>query len=112
VDNVTGTGFVHIAPGHGLEDYQLGSEHGLPVYSPVDDDGRFAHTNDLPADQQMPAEMIGKSILEKHGQSEANEAVLHELRALKSSLHHVNYLHRYSHCWRRKNSVIVRAMDC
>src|SRR5439155_14173370 len=35
VDNVTGTGFVHIAPGHGLEDYQLGSKHGLPIYSPV-----------------------------------------------------------------------------
>ena len=76
----TGTGFVHVAPGHGLEDYRLGSQHGLPIYSPVDDDGCFAHTNDLPADQQMPAAMLGKAILEKHGKSEANEAVLHELR--------------------------------
>src|SRR5436190_1736840 len=75
VDNVTGTGFVHIAPGHGLEDYQLGTEHGLPIYSPVDDDGRFALTNDLPADQQMPAEMICKASHEKHGKSEANEPV-------------------------------------
>src|SRR5438093_4556384 len=38
VANDTGTGFVHIAPGHGLEDYQLGLAHGLPIYSPVDDD--------------------------------------------------------------------------
>ncbi|HEY9173912.1 MAG TPA: class I tRNA ligase family protein, partial [Verrucomicrobiae bacterium] len=80
VDNVTGTGFVHIAPGHGMDDYHLGMANNLPIYSPVDDDGCFTHTNDLPADQQMPAEMLGKSILEKHGKSDANEAVLHELR--------------------------------
>ena len=72
VDNSTGTGFVHIAPGHGLEDYGLGLAKGLPIYSPVDDDGRFAHTSDLPVEQQMPAEMLGKSILEKHGKSDAN----------------------------------------
>jgi isoleucyl-tRNA synthetase len=106
-----GTGFVHIAPGHGLEDYQLGSQVGLPVYSPVDDDGRFAHTNDLPVEQQLPKEMIGKSILEKHGKSEANEAVLHELRARQALLHQENYHHSYPHCWRSKTPVIFRAMD-
>ena len=111
VDNSTGTGFVHIAPGHGLEDYQLGSEHGLPIYSPVDDDGRLARTNDLPAEQQMPEEMVGKSILEKHGQSEANEAVLHELRVRKALLHQENYSHSYPHCWRSKTPIIFRAMD-
>jgi isoleucyl-tRNA synthetase len=111
VDNATGTGFVHIAPGHGLEDYQLGGEHGLPIYSPVDDDGRFALTTDLPREQQMPAEIIGKSILERHGQSEANEAVLHELRLRKALLHQENYHHSYPHCWRSKNPVIFRAMD-
>src|SRR5438093_7718005 len=111
VDNATGTGFVHIAPGHGLEDYQLGTEHGLPIYSPVDDDGRFAHTNDLPLEQQMPAEMLGKSILEKHGHSDANEAVLHELRMRKALLHQENYHHSYPHCWRSKTPVIFRAMD-
>src|SRR5204862_3743439 len=63
VEKVTGTGFVHIAPGHGLEDYSLGLKHGLPIYSPVDDDGKFALTSDLPAEHQMPAEMVGKSIL-------------------------------------------------
>jgi isoleucyl-tRNA synthetase len=111
VTSDTGTGFVHIAPGHGLEDYGIGQQNGLPIYSPVDDDGKFAHTNDLPADQQMPAEMLGKSILEKHGKSDANEAVLHELRLRHALLHQENYHHSYPHCWRSKNPVIFRAMD-
>jgi len=111
VDNSTGTGFVHIAPGHGLDDYQLGSQQGLPIYSPVDDDGRFTHTNDLPVEQQMPASMLGKSILAKHGQSEANEVVLHELRVTQALLHQENYHHSYPHCWRSKTPVIFRAMD-
>jgi len=108
VDNTTGTGFVHIAPGHGLDDYHLGSTHGLPIYSPVDDDGKFTLTSDLPKEQQMPVEMLGKSILEKHGQSEANEAVLHELRARKALLHQENYHHSYPHCWRSKTPIIFR----
>jgi isoleucyl-tRNA synthetase len=111
VTSDTGTGFVHIAPGHGLEDYQLGSSVGLPIYSPVDDDGKFAHTNDLPIEQQMPKEMVGKSILEKHGKSDANEVVLHELRARHALLHQENYHHSYPHCWRSKTPVIFRAMD-
>ena len=111
VTSDTGTGFVHIAPGHGLEDYGLGRKVGLPIYSPVDDDGRFAHTSDLPVEQQMPSEMIGKSILEKHGKSDANEAVLHELRARHALLHQENYHHSYPHCWRSKTPVIFRAMD-
>jgi isoleucyl-tRNA synthetase len=111
VTSDTGTGFVHIAPGHGLEDYGVGVQQGLPIYSPVDDDGRFALTNELPADQQMPAEMIGKSILEKHGKSEANEAVLHELRLRHALVHQENYHHSYPHCWRSKTPVIFRAMD-
>ena len=110
VDNVTGTGFVHIAPGHGLEDYLLGLEHGLPVYSPVDDDGRFTWTDDLPREAQMPAEFIGKSILEKDGRSEANEVVVRELRGRKLLLHEEDYRHSYPHCWRSKTPVIFRAM--
>ena len=111
VDNATGTGFVHIAPGHGLDDYRLGNQHRLPIYSPVDDDGKLAYTSDLPKEQQMPAEMVGKSILEKHGKSDANEAVLHELRARKALLHQENYHHSYPHCWRSKTPIIFRAMD-
>jgi isoleucyl-tRNA synthetase len=111
VTSDTGTGFVHIAPGHGLDDYNLGRQNGLPIYSPVDDDGKFALTNDLPAEQQMPAELVGKSILEKHGKSDANEAVLHELRVRHALLHQENYHHSYPHCWRSKTPVIFRAMD-
>ena len=111
VTNDTGTGFVHVAPGHGLDDYNLGRERGLPIYSPVDDDGRFAYTSDLPTEQQMPKEMVGKSILEKHGKSDANEAVLHELRVRKTLLHQENYRHSYPHCWRSKTPIIFRAMD-
>lgn len=111
VENTTGTGFVHIAPGHGLDDYQLGLQNGLPIYSPVDDDGALAYTNDLPREQQMPAELIGKSILEKHGKSEANEAVLHLLRVRKALLHQENYHHSYPYCWRSKTPIIFRAMD-
>jgi isoleucyl-tRNA synthetase len=107
----TGTGFVHIAPGHGLDDYNLGRQNGLPIYSPVDDDGKFAYSNELPVEQQMPAEMVGKSILEKHGKSDANEAVLHELRVCHALLHQENYHHSYPHCWRSKTPIIFRAMD-
>ena len=102
VEDSAGTGFVHIAPGHGMDDYLLGLEHGLPIYSPVDDDGRLARTADLPEAQQMPEGMTGKSILEKHGKSEANEAVLHELRVRHALLHQENYHHSYPHDWRSK----------
>ena len=94
-----------------MDDYNLGRQNGLPIYSPVNDDGAFAHTNELPVAQQMPAEMLGKSILEKHGKSDANEAVLHELRVRKALLHQENYHHSYPHCWRSKTPVIFRAMD-
>jgi len=111
VDDSTGTGFVHIAPGHGLDDYNLGRQNGLPIYSPVNDDGALAYTNELPAEQQMPAELLGKSILEKHGKSEANEAVLALLREKNVLLHQENYTHSYPYCWRSKTPIIFRAMD-
>ena len=111
VTSDTGTGFVHIAPGHGLEDYNLGRQNGLPIYSPVDDNGCFAYTDDLPREQQMPAEMIGKSILEKHGKSDANEAVLHELRLRHALLHQENYHHTLPVLLAQQDRHIFRAMD-
>jgi isoleucyl-tRNA synthetase len=112
VTNDTGTGFVHIAPGHGLDDYNLGSKLGLPIYSPVDDDGKLATTNDLPLDQQIGADLVGKSILEKgDGKSEANEAVLALLRTNNVLVHAEPYLHSYPFCWRSKTPIIFRAMD-
>ena len=77
----------------------------------MDDNGAFAYTDDLPREKQMPAEMIGKSILEKHGKSDANEAVLHELRLRQALLHQENYHHSYPYCWRSKTATIFRAMD-
>lgn len=106
----TGTGFVHIAPGHGLDDYNLGLKVGLPIYSPVDDDGKLAYTNDLPREQQMPESIVGRALLEKHGKSDANEAVLHELRLRHALLHQENYHHSYPHCWRSKTPIVFRAM--
>jgi isoleucyl-tRNA synthetase len=113
VEGSAGTGFVHIAPGHGLDDYNLGRQNGLLIYSPVNDDGALAWTNDLPTDQQMPPEMTGQSILEKNGdgQSAANAAVLAELRARQALLREEPYQHSYPYCWRSKTPIIFRAMD-
>jgi isoleucyl-tRNA synthetase len=111
VENTTGTGFVHIAPGHGLEDYQLGLQQGLPVYSPVDDNGCLCHTSDLPVDQQISRDLVGLSILERHGKSEANEGVLNVLRDRNMLVHQEPYTHSYPHCWRSKTPIIFRAMD-
>ncbi len=112
VTNDTGTGFVHVAPGHGIEDYNLGRQVGLPIYSPVDDGGRLATNDDLPLDQQIGAELVGKSILEKgDGKSEANDAVLAVLREGNRLVHAEPYTHSYPFCWRSKTPVIFRAMD-
>ena len=61
-DHVTldaGTGAVHTAPGHGQEDYVIGTEYKLPVYCPVDAAGRFYHVEGEPG--AIPEELIGKS---------------------------------------------------
>jgi isoleucyl-tRNA synthetase len=112
VTNDVGTGFVHVAPGHGRDDYNLGRDQHLPIYSPVNDDGAFTYTNDLPVDQQMPAELIGKTILAKHGKnSEANDGVIELLRGSRALLHQEDYTHEYPFCARSNTPVIFRAMD-
>lgn len=102
----SGTGVVHIAPGHGLEDYQVGLEHGLDIYSPLDDEGKYVD------DGQVPAELVGISVLENDsGRSAANGAVL-ELLDKKGALLNIEKIsHQYPHCWRSKTPVIFRAMD-
>lgn len=111
VEDTTGTGFVHIAPGHGLEDYGLGMAQGLPIYSPVNDEGRLARTDDFPESEQIGDDLVGKSVLEKKGKSEANEAVLELLRSREMLLYHKAYPHSYPYCWRSKTPVVFRAMD-
>lgn len=111
VDSQTGTGFVHIAPGHGLEDYILGCQVGLPIYSPIDDEGRFIYTNDLPKEQQFPSYMLGKAILGPGGNNEANNVVIEELKKRNLLLYEEEITHSYPHCWRSKTPVIFRALE-
>ncbi len=101
----TGTGCVHIAPGHGIEDYLVGLANGLEIYCPLDDDGRYVD------DGRIPASLVGASVLEKHKGSEANAKVLALLEEGGSLLANDPHLHSYPHCWRSKTPVVFRAMD-
>ena len=111
VDDSAGTGLVHVAPGHGQDDYNLGCKNGLPIYSPVDDSGCLARTADLPENQQISDDLVGKQILPKNGRSEANETVIEVLKGAKKLAFEERYEHSYPHCWRSKSPVIFRAMD-
>jgi len=94
VSDTDGTGFVHIAPGHGQEDYQVGQTHGLPTLMPVENDGRFAADTSLVAGQSVFA--ANKTI----GDAMSAAGTLYKLQFIK---------HSYPHCWRCKNPVIFRA---
>lgn len=111
VERSTGTGFVHVAPGHGMDDYVLGRSVGLPVYCPVDDDGRLIHTSDMSAEAQIPPSLLGKSVLEKNNRSEANDAVIALLTESNSLAHREDYPHSYPHCWRSKTPIVFRAVE-
>jgi isoleucyl-tRNA synthetase len=93
-----GTGCVHIAPGHGEDDYQLGVKHGLPLLSPVDDHGRF--TSEVGV-----TEWVGKYVFD------ANPEVVKRLRELGALLGEETYEHSYPHCWRSKTPVVFRAVE-
>ncbi len=105
VTTESGTGCVHTAPGHGLEDYQTGRQYGLEVYCPLDDEGCYLD------DGRIPAGLAGVSVLETGGKSPANVAVL-ELLEATGALLKLNFVeHAYPHCWRSKTPVVFRAMD-
>ncbi len=91
-----GTGLVHIAPGHGEEDYELGRAAGLKIYNPVDDDGRF-----LP-------EVTGFGGMTVW---EANPKIVERLRAEGALVSQVPLVHTYPHCWRCKNATLFRATE-
>jgi isoleucyl-tRNA synthetase len=105
VTTESGTGCVHTAPGHGLEDYQSGLKYGLEIYCPIDDDGCYVN------DGSMPKELVGVSVLETNGKNPANIAVLEILKRKGALLQFVKFKHQYPHCWRSKTPVIFRAMD-
>src|SRR5688572_14505888 len=80
----TGSGLVHIAPGHGEEDYDLGKALGLRIYNPVDDDGRFVGEVEHFAGQTV---------------WEANPRIVAHLKARGALVAEVSLTHTYPHCW-------------
>lgn len=94
-----GTGQVHIAPGHGADDYLVGQANNLDVLSPVDDAGCF--TSECGVES-----LIGLPVLEK-----GNPAVLAILGAKGALLGHSDYRHDYPHCWRSKTPILFRAVE-
>jgi isoleucyl-tRNA synthetase len=93
----SGTGLVHTAPGHGQEDYLVGQRYGLPILSPVDDNGNFT---------EEAGRFVGKNVL-----SEGNTAVIEALQETGSLLKEEPYVHKYPYDWRTKKPTIFRATE-
>ncbi|HEY3661419.1 MAG TPA: isoleucine--tRNA ligase, partial [Candidatus Udaeobacter sp.] len=94
----SGTGAVHIAPGHGADDYVLGMQRKLPILSPVDDHGRFTDEAGLP-------NLTGKYVFD------ANPDVVELLRDRGMLLGEEKFHHSYPYCWRSKTPIIFRNVD-
>jgi isoleucyl-tRNA synthetase len=94
----TGSGCVHIAPGHGDDDYQLGRKVGLELLSPVDDYGKFTEECGVPV-------LVGKNVFE------GNEEVIRILTEKGALLGRQDYVHSYPHCWRSKTPILFRAVE-
>ena len=96
-DHVTtdaGTGCVHTAPGHGLEDWEVGTKYGLDVLSPLDAKGYWT--------EQVP-DLKGVKY------TDGNKIVINKLLEHDALISHKEITHSYPHCWRCKNPVIYRA---
>ncbi|OLB46387.1 isoleucine--tRNA ligase [archaeon 13_1_40CM_4_53_4] len=91
-----GTGLVHMAPGHGEEDFEIGQRNGLPVLSPVDASGRFTPEAGKYAGLQV---------------REANPVIVKDLEARGLLFREETIEHSYPHCWRCKTPLILRATD-
>ncbi len=89
-----GTGLVHTAPAHGVDDYQVGLKYKLAVDNPVADDGRFIST---------VQNFAGMTVWE------ANPKVIELLTEKGALLKHAKLRHSYPHCWRHKTPIIFRA---
>jgi len=98
-DHVTldqGTGCVHTAPGHGLEDYMVGKNYQLPVIMPINEQGIFT----------AEAGPFAGLFYQK-----ADEKILEKLKEEGKLLRAETISHSYPHCWRCHNSVIFRATE-
>ena len=91
-----GTGCVHTAPGHGEDDYRIGLEYGLEIYTPVDKAGRF--TADVPF-------FAGEQVFK------ANKGVIEKLNEVGALIKEESIQHSYPHCWRCKGPIIFRATE-
>ena len=94
VTTEAGTGFVHIAPGHGEDDFALGRAHGLPVPETVNDDGTFT--------AQAPG-FAGLHVFKAH------DAIYAACEAVGTLVAKGKLTHSYPHSWRSKKPVIFRA---
>ncbi|PON88324.1 Isoleucine-tRNA ligase [Trema orientale] len=93
----SGTGLVHTAPGHGQEDYVTGLKYGLPLLSPVDDDGKFT---------EEAGQFSGLDVL-----ADGNIAVVKYLDEHLSLVMEESYAHKYPYDWRTKKPTIFRATE-
>ncbi|MCK4265927.1 MAG: isoleucine--tRNA ligase, partial [Thermoplasmata archaeon] len=91
------TGCVHIAPGHGLIDFEIGTEHNLPPFCPIDERGVFT--------TEAGMKYAGLNI------HDANEKIIEDLRAMRSLLDASECEHRYGHCWRCDSPIIFRVTE-
>ncbi len=89
----TGTGCVHTAPGHGVDDFRVGQKYNLPVLNPVSDSGQY--TDEFP-------EMQGMNIFK------ANPVIIEKLRNSGHLIKFSEFVHSYPHCWRSKTPLIFR----
>ncbi|MGG6266808.1 isoleucine--tRNA ligase [Leptolyngbya sp. AN03gr2] len=97
VTTESGTGLVHTAPGHGQDDYLVGQRYGLPILSPVDDDGNFT---------EEAGQFQGLNVL-----GDGNPAVIEALQEARSLLKEEPYQHKYPYDWRTKKPTIFRATE-
>jgi isoleucyl-tRNA synthetase len=91
-----GTGIVHIAPGHGEDDYEIGLKYGLDIYAPVDDRGRFT---------KEAKGLAGQFVFK------ANAEIIDILKNKNALIKEEKVIHSYPHCWRCKRPVIFRATE-
>ncbi|KAM5163437.1 isoleucine--tRNA ligase, mitochondrial [Mantella aurantiaca] len=91
-----GTGLVHTAPAHGIEDYSVASHHKLSVDCLVDEAGCYT--------SEAGTDLESKAVLE-----DGNEAVIQMLLGSKNLLKEESFVHSYPYDWRTKKPVIIRA---